>query len=93
MEYDERQKQCIQLLQERARALSRVPKKGDFSEETMCQIKNLLGPWPRALEAAGLKESTQAEREQRIREKRIRTKRRRANKKQESEAGYGTDQL
>lgn len=92
MEYDARQRQCIQLLQERARVLSRAPKKGDFSEQAVCQIKNLLGPWPRALEAAGLKETAQPEREQRNREKRIRTKRRRV-KKRESEAGYGTDQL
>ena len=33
-----------------------MPHKDDFDESTRSRIKAFLGPWPRALEAAGLKE-------------------------------------
>ena len=36
--------------------LGRVPVKTDFDESTRSRIKSFLGPWPRALEKAGLKE-------------------------------------
>lgn len=36
--------------------LGRMPKKDDFDEITRSKIKAFLGPWPRALETAGLKE-------------------------------------
>jgi len=36
--------------------LGRLPKKEDFDVVTLSRIKAFLGPWPRALEAAGLKE-------------------------------------
>ena len=36
--------------------LERVPKKEDFDDATRSRIKAFLGPWPRALETAGLKE-------------------------------------
>ena len=42
---------------ERQRQLGRLPKKEDFDEATRSRIKAFLGPWPRALEAAGLKEA------------------------------------
>lgn len=35
--------------------LGRWPKKEDFDAVTLSRIKAFLGPWPRALEAAGLK--------------------------------------
>lgn len=35
--------------------LGRLPKKEDFDEATRSRIKAFLGPWPRALERAGLK--------------------------------------
>jgi len=35
--------------------LGRLPKKEDFDVVTLSRIKAFLGPWPRALEAAGLK--------------------------------------
>lgn len=35
--------------------LGRLPKKDDFDEVTRSRIKAFLGPWPRALEKAGLK--------------------------------------
>lgn len=47
---------AIRLLRERSRELNRLPKKEDFDEATRSRIKAFLGPWPRALEAAGLKQ-------------------------------------
>lgn len=47
-----------QLFQ-KASELGRLPKKADFDEITRSQIKAFLGPWPRALEIAGLKKSKQ----------------------------------
>ena len=38
--------------------LGRLPKKDDFDEVTRARIKAFLGPWPRALEVAGIKEIT-----------------------------------
>ena len=35
--------------------LGRIPQKKDFDEATRSRIKAFLGPWPRALEEAGLK--------------------------------------
>lgn len=43
------------LLQKRAGELGRLPVKSDFDPDVVCRIKNALGPWPRALERAGLK--------------------------------------
>lgn len=43
-------------LQKKAHELDRLPHKDDFDEVTRSRIKAFLGPWPRALEAAGLKE-------------------------------------
>lgn len=43
-------------LQVKSRKLGRMPKKDDFDQVTRSRIKAFLGPWPRALEAAGLKE-------------------------------------
>lgn len=40
--------------------LGRLPKKEDFDDKTRSQIKAFLGPWPRALEKAGLKAPTKA---------------------------------
>ena len=44
-----------QLTEMHAR-LQRLPKKDDFDAATLSRIKAFLGPWPRALEKAGLKE-------------------------------------
>ena len=40
----------------RAARLGRLPRKSDFDPQEAQRIKDYLGPWPRALEAAGLKE-------------------------------------
>lgn len=47
---------AIRQLQKKAAELGCPPKKADFDEGDRSRIKNILGPWPRALEAAGLKE-------------------------------------
>ncbi len=46
---------AISTLQQKQQELARLPKKDDFDEVTRSRIKAFLGPWPRALEAAGLK--------------------------------------
>lgn len=43
-----------QLLKKREET-GEMPKKSDFDAPTLSRIKAFLGPWPRALEAAGLK--------------------------------------
>ena len=52
------EKKCLaeELLRQKAEELGRLPRKDDFDEPTRSRIKAFLGPWPRALEAAGLKE-------------------------------------
>ncbi len=47
-----------EALRVRAGELGRIPKKDDFDEVSLSRIKAFLGPWPRALETAGLKEVT-----------------------------------
>lgn len=46
---------CIALLCMRAKELGRLPCRSDCTDAQVQQIKATLGPWPRALEAAGLK--------------------------------------
>ena len=74
--------QAILLLQEKACQLAedgeqRFPKRSDFSDDEVNAIKAFLGPWPRALETAGLKEKRGTDRLEKNREKRIAAKRRR----------------
>ena len=47
---------AIRQLQQKAQDLGRPPIKADFDDATRARIKAFLGPWPRALEAASLKE-------------------------------------
>lgn len=47
---------AINALRQKSEELGRTPKKDDFDVATLSRIKAFLGPWPRALEAAGLKE-------------------------------------
>lgn len=53
---EEKKNWAVGLLCEKAEELGRLPKKDDFDEITRSQLKAFLGPWPRALETAGLKE-------------------------------------
>lgn len=55
MTAEEKKNWAIAVLCQQAQALQRIPKKEDFDEATRSRIKAFLGPWPRALEAAGLK--------------------------------------
>lgn len=45
-----------ELLRQKYTELGRLPQKADFDSATCSRIKAFLGPWPRALESAGLKE-------------------------------------
>lgn len=48
---------AVELLRQKADIIGRVPKKSDFGPNEIIYIKAYLGPWPRALEYAGLKEA------------------------------------
>ena len=52
---DEKKQWAAGLLCSKAEELGRLPHKDDFDEITRSRIKAYLGPWPRALEYAGLK--------------------------------------
>jgi len=72
----------IDLLKEKYRDLigkgeNRFPQRSDFTEEEIVAIKAHLGPWPRALEAAGIKEPRNDDRLEKNKEKRRNAKRRR----------------
>lgn len=72
---------CIALLQKKqtelhAGGLTRFPQRSDFTDYEVMSIKAFLGPWPRALEAAGLKEPRGDNRLEKNREKRARAKKR-----------------
>lgn len=47
---------AISQLRSKAEAIGRNPTKADFEPVEKIRIKAALGPWPRALESAGLKE-------------------------------------
>ena len=71
---------CILLLQNKYKelqeqGLSRYPQRSDFEDREVVAIKAFLGPWPRALEAAGIKPPRDDDRPQRNKEKRARAKR------------------
>lgn len=55
MPSDEKLKWAVEQLTNKAREVGRLPKKDDFDDISRSRIKAYLGPWPRALEAAGLK--------------------------------------
>ena len=72
---------CISLLQKKQTELhessmTRFPQRSDFTDYEVMSIKAFLGPWPRALEAAGLKEPRGDDRLEKNREKRARAKKR-----------------
>lgn len=77
----------IAQLIEVAEREGRMPKKADFSLEDVNRIKGLFGPWPWALEAAGLKESKQEERKAKNIEKRQRARERKKEFKNSQKIG------
>lgn len=71
---------CIRLLQTKYENLNalgedRYPKRSDFTEEEVAMIKAFLGPFPRALEAAGIKPPRDDGFKEKKIQKRIRRKR------------------
>ncbi|MGN1450503.1 MAG: hypothetical protein ACI4XQ_00235 [Eubacteriales bacterium] len=91
MKKDFDREKCIGLLKKKAdelseRGESRFPRRSDFSEEEVVAVKAFLGPWPRALEASGLK----ADRSDDLAEAR-RQKRRRAKIRRRENAGSVED--
>ena len=72
---------CIALLQKKQielheSGLTRFPQRSDFTDYEVMSIKAFLGPWPRALEATGLKEPRGDDRLEKNREKRAMAKKR-----------------
>ncbi len=74
MNSDEKLRLTISLLREKADETGRLPKRSDFSPEQVCLIKQKLGPWPRALERAGLKQPAAVSAKNKSRIKRERRK-------------------
>ena len=71
---------CLALLSQKHRELQaqgdgRYPSRSDFSDSEVMAIKAFLGPWPRALEAAGIKPPRDGDRKEKNKEKRARAKR------------------
>ena len=52
---EEKKSWAEDLLRRKCHELGRLPTKKDFDNAACAQIKAYLGPWTRALEAAGLK--------------------------------------
>ena len=57
MAFEEKKAWAEDLLRQKYTELGRPPTKKDFDSAACAQIKAYLGPWPRALETAGLKET------------------------------------
>lgn len=73
---------CIELLRSKQSCVDgRYVSRADFSDEEVAAIKSFLGPWPRALEAAGIKPERSFSRIEKNREKRERARRRRREEK------------
>ena len=78
---------CIELLREQQSHIEgRYVRRADFSDEEVAAIKSFLGPWPRALEAAGIKPERPFSRIELNREKRERARRRRREEKQAAQS-------
>ena len=56
MKPEEKKAWAEELLRQKHLELGRLPTKKDFESADCARIKAYLGPWPRALEAAGLKQ-------------------------------------
>ena len=89
MSASKKERECVALLRERYAALraageDRYPRRSDFTPEQVVAVKACFGPWPRALEAAGVKpvngEKQAARRQKRIEKKRKATRRKAAAK-------------
>jgi len=56
MTNEEKQAWAVRQLQTKHAETGKLPLKSNFDAITLSRIKAFLGPWPRALEKAGLKE-------------------------------------
>ena len=74
MTLDEKKCWAEELLRQKFSELGRLPKKEDFDDATRSRIKAFLGPWPRALEAAGLKEERAIPETKKVKRKAAKTK-------------------
>lgn len=70
---EEKKKIAAQMLCAKAEALGRIPKKEDFDAVEVSRIKAYLGPWPRALEYAGLKQTSDKTQKFKKRRKKVKT--------------------
>ena len=75
-----READCICMLKNKydelkKNGIDRYPQRSDFEELEVVAIKAYFGPWPRALEAAGIKPPRDDDHAQKNKEKRIRAKR------------------
>ena len=87
MEQDEKKVRAICMLKEKHETLGRNPVRSDFKPEEVSFIKAKLGPWPRALEAAGLKEPAKTlDAAEKSRQKRAKAKKRMRRLKNEQGA-------
>ena len=71
---DKKRELSVSLLCKKAEEKGSLPTRADFTPEEVNLIKQKLGPWPRALEAAGLKEKVGKSAAEKSREKRERAK-------------------
>lgn len=92
MNKDEKREYCISLLRDMFAELERLPKRSDFSDDKVCLIKQKLGPWPRALEEAGLKEPPAVSRIEKNRAKRERARKNRKKLKKENSQNGGENE-
>lgn len=72
---------CLTLLKKKYAERGECPKKSDFSQEEVALIKGYFGPWPHALEEAGIIPSKREERLKKSKEKHIQAKINRRNAK------------
>ena len=91
---------CIAMLQKKyeelkAQGRGDYPKRADFLEDEVIAIKSFLGPWPRALEAAGIKPVNEAlmekKRQKKIAMKRKKTQRKIEAKRKKAAAAAGNE--
>ena len=54
MKSETQKQEYIKMLTQKAKQLGRLPKKSDFDTQDVVKIKSFFGPWPHALEQAGL---------------------------------------
>ncbi len=80
MNAEERKAYAVSLLRNmqfrlQEQGIERLPQRSDFSAEDFVLLKAAFGPFPRALEAAGLKQPRADGREEKQKQRRIAAKR------------------